>query len=111
MLCNQTVSLQLHYVAAFGEGVNIPQLLIFQTHQFSLEIASYYFFSTPWHSVVSAITNWMDMHSTHWDINPTSLFLAKPPPLNQQTVQVPLFRQSSPIYWFFVTLPKSPIFQ
>lgn len=61
MLCNQTASHQLHYVPALGEGVNIPQLFVFQTHQFSLEIVSQSFFSTPWHSVVTAVTNWIYM--------------------------------------------------
>ena len=32
------------------------------------------------------------------------LFLPKSP-LNQQTVQAPLIRQSSPIYWFFKIPP------
>ena len=32
-----------------------------------------------------------------------ALFLAKPPPLNLQTVQAPLFRQFLPTYCFFVT--------
>ena len=32
--------------------------------------------------------------------NTTSFFLAKPPLINQQTVQAPLFRQSPPLYWF-----------
>ena len=49
-------------------------------------------------------------NSVHWVSTPhsTPLFLAKPPPLNLQTVQVlpPLFRQSPPpIYCFFMTPP------
>ena len=46
-------------------------------------------------------------HSGHWGINPlknTRLFLVKPP-LNQQTVQDPLFMQSPSIYWFFNIRP------
>ena len=36
------------------------------------------------------------------------LFIAKPP-LNRQTVQVPpFFRQSPPLYWFFVNPPSPP---
>ena len=44
-------------------------------------------------------------HSVHWGINPPSkhpLFLAKLPPLNQQTAQVPFFGQSLTLYWFFM---------
>ena len=40
-------------------------------------------------------------HSVHWGINPlksTPLFLAKPPPLNRQTVQAPLFLGRFPLY-------------
>ena len=52
------------------------------------------------------------VHSGHWGINPPSKtpppFLAKPPPLNQQTVQAPLFRESPPMYWFFVITPPLP---
>ena len=50
------------------------------------------------------------LHSVHWGINSPPpqkhypLFLAKPP-LNQQTVQVPLFRQYPPLYRFFVNPP------
>ena len=49
--------------------------------------------------------NEKDIHGGHWGINPPSktpppLFLAKPP-LNQQTVQAPLFRQS-PLYIGFL---------
>ena len=54
------------------------------------------------------------LHSVHWGINPPQkhhpLFLAKPP-LNQQTVQPRIFRQSPPIYWFFKTPPKSRMFR
>ena len=57
------------------------------------------------------------LHSVHWGINPTSnpaptTFLPSSP-LNLQTVQVPLtlFRQSPPVYWFFVKPPsKTRIF-
>ena len=53
-------------------------------------------------------------HSVHWGINPPSqkhhlLFLAKPPPLNWQTVQAPpppFLGNPPPLYWFFVN-PKN----
>ena len=51
-------------------------------------------------------------HSVHWGINPSSKtpppsFLPSPPPLNRQTVHTPppLFRQSHPLYWFFMNPP------
>ena len=47
----------------------------------------------------------------HWGINPSQkhpLFLAKPPPLNRQTVQASLFRQSPPLYWFYRAPPPPP---
>ena len=58
-------------------------------------------------------------HCVHWGINPTPLaskipspsFLPSILPLNQQTVQSPLFRQSSPYIGFSSAPPKSPIFQ
>ena len=36
--------------------------------------------------------------------NTTTLFFAKPPPLNLQIVQTP-FLGNPPIYWFFITPP------
>ena len=46
-------------------------------------------------------------HSVHWRINPslknTTYSFLLSPHLNLQTVQAsPFFRQSSPLYWFFV---------
>ena len=54
-------------------------------------------------------------YGVDWGLNPplplrntTPFFLAKPP-LNQQTVQAPLFRQSSPSILFFCEpLPPPP---
>ena len=56
-------------------------------------------------------------HSVHWIINhpsktPLPSFLPSPHPFNQETIQVPLFREFPPLYWFFMNLPsKSWIFQ
>ena len=59
-------------------------------------------------------------HSVYWNINPPPpppplrntipLFLTKPPPLNWQTVQDPLFRQSPLYIGFSRTPPKIWIF-
>ena len=56
-------------------------------------------------------------HSVHWVSTPplkitTPLFLTKPPPLNQQTVQTPFLCNPSPyILVFCKHPPKSQIFQ
>ena len=42
--------------------------------------------------------------------NTPSIFVARLP-LNWQTVQAPLFRQSLPLYWFFMNPRKIQIFQ
>ena len=54
------------------------------------------------HLILSGNKNQLVSHSGHWGIN--ALFLAKPP-LNQQTAQASLFRQSSPLYIDFSRPP------
>ena len=57
-------------------------------------------------------------HSVHWGINPllkntTPSFLSTPPLFKSANFQPLSFRQSSPLYWFFVNPPtpsKSRIF-
>ena len=48
-------------------------------------------------------------HSGHWDITPppskTPTFFLPSPPLNQKTVQAPVFMESPSIYLFFKIFP------
>ena len=58
------------------------------------------------------------LHNVHCGIKlppfqkTTASFLPAPslPPLNLETIQAPLFRQSPAIYWFVLTPPKTHIF-
>ena len=57
-----------------------------------------------------------EVHSVHWGINPpppsplknTNPSILPSPPSNLQTVQAPFFRQSLPLYWFFMNSPPLP---